>query len=141
MDDIDLYVKGYSGGGVSTWAYILALPNSSYHRGDCKKLSFEGTANAAEIYATMTGLQRLTQPSNVSIYSNNVYVLDGVRLLLEHKCYDSNVFLWEQLVTYVKRHTIAKLQHIAKVDNSGYMRLVDSTAFNLLPLQYRRGVS
>lgn len=135
MDKIDLYVKGHSGGNVGAWAYVLSVPE--------KHKSLRGTVenashNQMEIEACIQGLSTLTRPCAVTIYSNSTYLQGGIALLASGTHYDTHLLAWQRFINAAAPHTI-ECVHTPKAQNSGYMRLADSLALNLIPPQYRRG--
>lgn len=135
MNKIDLSVKGHSGGNVGAWACVLSM-------GETHK-TLRGTAdnashNQMEIEACIQGLSAITRPCAVTIYTNSTYLQGGIALLASGTHYDTNILTWQRFLNAAERHTI-ECVHTPKAQNSGYMRLADSLALNLIPPQYRRG--
>lgn len=134
---VHLYVKGHSAGEIGSWAWVLNMPNTDTHKSGCDSAQ-NTTANAMEIEACIKGFEALTRPCLVSVFTNNTYLQGGITLLLSGTHYDTNILKWVRLLDAMEAH-IVSVTHIPKADNTGYMRLVDSIAFNLLPPDKRRG--
>jgi ribonuclease HI len=128
---VHLYVKGHSAGEIGSWAFVLNLPNTDTHKSNSASVKLT-TANAMEIEACIKGFETLTRPCLVSVFTNNTYLQGGITLLLNGSHYDTNILKWVRLLDAMEAHTVS-VTHIPKAQNSGYMRLADSIAFNLLP--------
>lgn len=136
MDNVELYVKGHSGKDIGTWAYVLSVPKK--HHKSCTGTRENASHNLMEIEACINGLEALTRPCNVALYTNSTYLQGGLALLAEGTNYETNILAWQRLLNAGRGHVI-NCNHVLKVQNSGYMRLVDSLALNLLPPPDRRG--
>lgn len=136
MDNVELYVKGHSGGNIGAWAYVLSIPDKTHK--SCTGTREDASHNLMEIEACVNGLEALTRPCHVTLHTNSTYLQGGLALLGEGTQYDTNLLAWQRLLNAGRGHVISCV-HVRKVENSGYMRLVDSLAINLIPKQFRRG--
>lgn len=133
---VHIFCKGHNGGNIGTWAYVLNLPNTTTHK------SGHGTQDGAshnlmEIEACIGALNALNRPCHVTIFTNSMYLKGGIALLADGTHYDTNILAWQRFLNAGRGHVI-DCEHVQKVHNSGYMRLADSIAMNLLPPQFRR---
>lgn len=132
---VHLFCKGHCVDGIGAWARVLNKPNTATHKVASGSAN-ETTHNAMEIEACIKGFEALTRPCLVSVFSNNTYLLDGIKLLLNGTHYDSNILKWVRLLDAMENHVVS-VTHIPKIENTGYMRLADSIALNLLPPELR----
>ncbi len=132
-----LYAKGHSGGDIGAWAYVLNVPETTTHKSACGAKPDE-SHNAMEIQACIEGLFALKRTCHVKIHSNSMYLKGGIALLADGKQYDTNLFHWQTFLKAAECH-IVDCVHIPKNENTGYMRLADSMALNLIPPKFRRG--
>jgi ribonuclease HI len=114
---VELYTDGACSGnpGPGGWAYILKHPASGKEREGSggEKLT---TNNRMELMAAIQGLEALSKPSIVELYSDSQYVLNGLREWIKSwkargwKTADKkpvkNQELWEELDALAQRHTV-----------------------------------
>lgn len=79
-----LFTDGACSGnpGPGGWAYILRHPSSGKERED-SGAELETTNNRMELTAVIRGLEALSRPSRVDVYSDSRYVLDGLKSWLD----------------------------------------------------------
>lgn len=136
MQSVHLFVKGHAGGALGTWARVLALADTDYHK-SASGTRPKATANSMEIEACIHGFQALNQYCHVTVFSNSQYLIGGLNLLVTGEYYDTNIFQWQRLLPLIEDFEL-KCEHIPKFSNSGYMRLADSIALNLLAPNVRQ---
>ncbi len=114
---VELYTDGACSGnpGPGGWAYILKHPASgrSVERFGAEPAT---TNNRMELRAAIEGLASLTRPSEVHLYSDSQYVLNGLNEWMKSwkargwrtadKKPVKNVELWKQLDELMKGHKI-----------------------------------
>ena len=76
---VELYTDGACSGtpGPGGWAYILRHPSTGKERAEAGA-ERETTNNRMELTAAIRGLEALTRPSSVDLYSDSQYVLKGL---------------------------------------------------------------
>lgn len=84
MVHVELYTDGACSGnpGPGGWAFILRHPESG-KAAEVSGGAAETTNNQMELTAVIEGLQRLTKPSRVDIYSDSQYVLNGLKTWID----------------------------------------------------------
>ncbi len=113
---VELFTDGACSGnpGQGGWGCIL--------RYGAHELALSGgfrltTNNRMEILAVISGLERLKEPCNVTVYSDSKYVVDAVNegwvygwqkkgWVKSNKEPALNVDLWERLLGLMKQHTV-----------------------------------
>jgi ribonuclease HI len=112
-----LFTDGACSGnpGPGGWAFVLKHPMSGSVREDSGGES-ETTNNRMELTGAIRGMQALTRPSRVELWSDSEYVLKGLREWLPGwkargwktaaKKPVKNVDLWEELDDLVQRHQV-----------------------------------
>jgi len=84
MRRVELYTDGACSGnpGPGGWAYILKDPASGREREDSGGEA-ETTNNRMELLSVIYGLESLTRPCRVELYSDSQYVVKGMREWLD----------------------------------------------------------
>jgi len=112
-----LFTDGACSGnpGPGGWAFVLKHPASGSEREDSGGESAT-TNNRMELTAAIRGLQALTRPSKVELWSDSEYVLKGLREWLAGwkargwktaaKKPVKNVDLWQELDSLVQGHQV-----------------------------------
>ncbi len=112
-----LFTDGACSGnpGPGGWAYILRHPSSGKERED-SGAELETTNNRMELTAVIRGLEALSRPSRVDVYSDSRYVLDGLKSWLDQwkrrgwrtadKKPVKNEDLWHRLDDLRSTHTL-----------------------------------
>lgn len=115
---VRLFTDGACSGnpGPGGWAFVLKHPASGSVREDSGGET-ETTNNRMEMTAAIRGLQTLTRPSKVELWSDSEYVLKGLREWLPGwkargwktaaKKPVKNVDLWEELDELVQAHQVS----------------------------------
>jgi ribonuclease HI len=115
---VNLYTDGACSGnpGPGGWAYILKHPASGKSR-EGSGGQPNTTNNRMELTAVIEGLAALTKPTNVHLYSDSKYVLDGLEKWIVGwkrngwKTKDrqpvKNVDLWQLLDGFRNAHDIS----------------------------------
>ena len=131
LPEVELYTDGGCSGnpGPGGWAFILKHPSSG------KTLEESGgepetTNNRMELVAVVRGLETLTKPSNVTLYTDSVYVGKGLTEWMPKwkalgwkrreagKLKDiKNEDLWRKLDELIARH---KLLYLRVAGHSGH---------------------
>lgn len=77
---VELHTDGACSGnpGPGGWAYILKHPSSGKSR-EQSGAELDTTNNRMELRAVIEGLQALSKPSFVDLYSDSQYVLNGLK--------------------------------------------------------------
>lgn len=113
-----LFTDGACSGnpGPGGWAYILRHPATGHEREDAGG-DPQTTNNRMELTAVIEGLEALTRPSRVDLYSDSQYVLNGLQKWLAgwkkkgwktaSKQPVKNVELWKQLDDLKAKHDIS----------------------------------
>ena len=114
---VHLFTDGACSGnpGPGGWAYILRHPASGQER-EASGGEKETTNNRMELRAAIEGLTALTKPSQVDLYSDSQYVLNGLKEWMKNwkkngwrtsdKKPVKNKDLWEQLDELQAAHEI-----------------------------------
>lgn len=132
---VKIYVKGHSGGNVGAWAYVVQKSDDSHYVGS--GIVPNTTHNLMEIEACSQALDSLPLPScNVTFYTNSTYLRGGIALIAEGTHYDTHILHWQRFLNSGRGHILG-CEHTPKASNTGYMRLADSIALNLIPKQFR----
>ncbi len=128
---VELYTDGACSGnpGPGGWAYILKHPASGKTLDDAGGEP-ETTNNRMELTGVVRGLQTLTKPSQVTLYTDSVYVGKGLtEWMPKWKKLGwrrseggklkpiKNEDLWRQLDELIARHT---LKYLRVVGHSGH---------------------
>lgn len=114
---VELYTDGACSGnpGPGGWAFILKHPASGKER-EGSGAEHDTTNNRMELLAAIRGLEALTKPSRVDLYSDSQYVLNGLKEWIKSwkargwrtadKKPVKNQELWEELDELASRHEI-----------------------------------
>lgn len=114
---VELFTDGACSGnpGPGGWGYILRHPSTGHEREDSDGEN-PTTNNRMELTAVIRGLEALTRPSLVDLYSDSQYVLNGLKSWLAgwkkkgwktaSKQPVKNVELWKRLDELKAQHEI-----------------------------------
>lgn len=114
---VQLFTDGACSGnpGPGGWAFLLRHPSSGKERSD-SGANTNTTNNRMELSAVIHGLSALTSPSEVDLFSDSKYVLDGLKSWIYNwkrngwktaaKKPVKNADLWQQLESLRQTHTI-----------------------------------
>jgi ribonuclease HI len=114
---VELYTDGACSGnpGPGGWAYILKHPASGKSR-EAAGAEAQTTNNRMELMAVIEGLRALSRHSEIDLYSDSQYVLNGLKDWIKgwkakgwrtaDKKPVKNQDLWEELDALQSKHTI-----------------------------------
>lgn len=111
MDEVEVYTDGACRGNPGPGGYGTILLS----KGRQKSLSQgfrKTTNNRMELWAVIAGLQALTRPCKVTLYSDSKYVVDAMRERWVFKWRakswknKENRDLWEQILALCERHEV-----------------------------------
>ena len=114
-NSVEIYTDGACRGnpGPGGWGVSLRYNGT---RKDMHGGELETTNNRMELMAAITGLEALTRPCKVTLYTDSKYVLDGITSWINNwkqrgwktanKKPVKNVELWQRLDTATDRHEI-----------------------------------
>ena len=115
MSSVQIYTDGACKGnpGPGGWGVLL---RKGEHEKELSGGEAETTNNRMELTAAIKGLQALTQPCEVELYSDSKYVLDGITKWIHgwqkrgwinaSKKPVLNADLWRELLDASKRHQV-----------------------------------
>ena len=115
MSDVTIYTDGACSGnpGPGGWGAILI---SGEHRKELNGGEAETTNNRMELTAAIEALNALKRPCTVALYTDSVYVRDGITKWIHgwrrngwrtaDKKPVKNAELWQALEQALKRHTV-----------------------------------
>ena len=116
MKQVDIFTDGACKGnpGPGGWAALLRLGR---HEKELAGAESDTTNNRMELTAVIRGLQALTEPCRVTLYSDSRYVLDGMTKWVEgwqkrgwvnaSKKPVRNADLWHDLIEVAARHEMS----------------------------------
>ena len=116
MKQVDIFTDGACKGnpGPGGWAALLRL---GHHEKELAGAESDTTNNRMELTAAIRGLQALTEPCRVTLYSDSRYVLDGMTKWVEgwqkrgwvnaSKKPVRNADLWHDLIEVAARHEMS----------------------------------
>jgi ribonuclease HI len=135
--NVHIYVKGHSGGDIGAWGFVVHTPDDDKHYNG-RGVVANATHNLMEIEACSQAMESLPlHPANVTIFTNSTYLRGGIALIAEGTHYDTNILHWQRFLNSGRGH-ILTCEYMPKAANTGYMRLADTLALNLIPKQFRR---
>lgn len=127
MKHVDLYTDGACSGNPGPGGYgaILIFKGIEKEISGGEKLT---TNNRMEIYAVIAGLEKLTEPCEVDIYSDSAYTvnaftqrwIDGWRKAGWKKADGkavANVELWQRLLALTEKHRVRFIKVKGHADN------------------------
>lgn len=117
LPHVELYTDGACSGnpGPGGWAYILKHPASGKAR-EAAGAEAQTTNNRMELMAVIEGLRALSRESEIDLYSDSQYVLNGLKDWIKgwkakgwrtaDKKPVKNQDLWQELDELQSKHTI-----------------------------------
>ena len=73
---------------------------------------FRATNNNMEARGVLEGLRALTRPCEVHIYTDSMYVINGLKKLKWKKTLKTNVEIWEEMLPIFQKHQVS-WEHVA----------------------------
>lgn len=139
-DKIEIYTDGACSGnpGKGGWGAILMYKE---HKKEISGFKVETTNNQMEITAVIEALKILKKPSQVVVYSDSKYVIDGITKWIfswqknnwkgTNKKPIKNVELWQDLQKEVLKHEINWVW-VKGHDGNKYNEIADELARNAI---------
>ena len=118
LPKVELYTDGACSGnpGPGGWAFILRHPTSGQEK-ECSGGDKATTNNRMELEAVIRGLEALSRPTRVELFSDSQYVLNGLKEWMAGwkkrgwktagKQPVKNQDLWMRLDELIQQHTLS----------------------------------